>query len=236
MTDDHGHKPPKSSSGDVVHAIAKAGLSSVPLVGSAASELFALIVTPPLEKRRQKWMEEIGQALQQLESKRGVRLEDLQNDDTFIDTVMSASQAAIRTSREEKREALRNAVINAALPGSPDDSTQQTFVALVDQFTEWHLRLLKLFEDPRGWAKRHHVTFPSLMAGSPANILEAAYPDLRGKQEFYGQIWKDLHQRGLVNTDSLGGLMSGEGAVAKRTNALGDQFLRFIADPGGRVD
>lgn len=236
MTSEHGHEPPKSSTGDVVHVIAKAGLASVPLVGSAAAELFALIVTPPLEKRRQKWMEEVGQALRQLETQRGVRLEDLQNDEAFIDTVMSASQAAIRTSSEEKREALRNAVVNSALPGRPEESIQQTFVALVDQFTEWHLRLLKFFQDPRGWARHHNITLPSLMAGSPANILEAAYPELQGRQASYSQHWKDIWQRGLANTDSLGGMMSGEGAVAKRTSELGDQFLRFIEDPGGRTD
>jgi hypothetical protein len=123
-------------------------------------------------------------------------------------------------------------MLNSALPGRPEDSTQQTFVALVDQFTEWHLRFSKLFQDLRGWARRHNVTLPSLMAGSPANILKAAYPELQGRQSFHGQIWKDLWQRGLVNTDSLEGLMSGEGAVAKRTSELGDQFLRFIEDPG----
>ena len=119
-------------------------------------------------------------------------------------------------------------MLNSALPGRPEDSTQQTFVALVES----HLRLLKLFQDLRGWARRHNVTLPSLMAGGPANFLEAAYPELQGRQCFHGQIWKNLWQRGLVNTDSLEGLMSGEGAVAKRTSELGDQFLRFIEDPG----
>ena len=116
-------------------------------------------------------------------------------------------------------------MLNSALPGRPEDSTQQTFVALVDQFTEWHLRFLKLFQDLRGWARRHNVTLPSLMAGSPANILKAAYPELQGRQSFHGQIWKDLWQRGLVNTDSLERLMSGEGAVGKRTSELGTNSL-----------
>ena len=102
---------------------------------------------------------------------------------------------------------------------------------MVDQFTEWHLRLLKFFHDPRGWAKRHNAILPSLMAGSPANVLEAVYPELQGKQAFYNQYWKDLWQRGLVNTDSLHTLMSGDGTLAKRTSDTGDEFLRFIDDP-----
>lgn len=225
------HDPPKSSAGDVVHAMTKAGISSIPLLGSAASELFALLVSPPLEKRRQRWMEEVGRALQELEAHRGIRLEDLRDDDAFLDTVMAASQAALRTANEEKREALRNSVVNSALPGRPEESFRQTFVALVDQFTEWHLRLLRFFQDPKGWARRRNVALPSLMVGSPANVLEAVYPELQGRRLFYDQVWKDLVQRGLVDTDSLGGMMTGEGTVAKRTSDLGDQFLRFIEEP-----
>jgi hypothetical protein len=94
-------------------------------------------------------MEEVGNALQKLEAERGVQLEDLQTDETFIDTVMQASQAAMRNSQDEKRRALRNAVMNAALPNAPEQSLQELFVAFIDLFTVWHLRVLKLFQDPQ---------------------------------------------------------------------------------------
>ena len=225
------YEPPQSSAGDATHALAKAGISSIPLVGSAATELFALIVAPPLERRRQRWMEEVGEALRQLEDRRGVRLEDLQEDEAFIDAAMSATQAALRTSVEEKRRALRNALLNSALPGAPDASTRQVFINLVEQLTEWHLRLLGFFRDPQGWFARAGVPAPDLYAGSPANVCEEAYPELARRREFFDQCWKDLHQRGLTNTPELRVMMTGSGTMARRASDVGEEFLRFIEDP-----
>ena len=58
---------------------------------------------------------------------------------------------ATRNHEQEKIDALRNAVLNSALPHPPDDSLQQTFLAWVDRFTVWHLHSLSLFDDPKAW-------------------------------------------------------------------------------------
>jgi len=44
----------KPTKGDVGYASAKALLGMIPTFGSVASELFGLVITPPLEKRRQQ--------------------------------------------------------------------------------------------------------------------------------------------------------------------------------------
>ena len=46
---------PRKSAGDVAHALVKAGISAVPIAGAPAAEIFALIVTPPYERRRDEW-------------------------------------------------------------------------------------------------------------------------------------------------------------------------------------
>ncbi len=227
MGDDKRQAPTSKTAGDHVHSIAKAGLSSIPVVGGASSELFASVVTPPLEKRRNAWMEEVGERLRQLEDK-GLDLATLRDNDEFIDIVMSASAAALKTASEEKRAALRNAVINTASGQTPKESLAQVFISLVDSFTEWHLRILRLFQDPPGWAQTDGHDFGSPMTSSLAATLVGAYPELKDRRAFYDQVWRDLHQRGLVNTDSLSGMMTASGAMAKRTSDLGDRFLAFI--------
>lgn len=47
---------PERSNGDAAHAIVKASLSAVPMVGGPAVELFQYLVQPPLDKRREAWM------------------------------------------------------------------------------------------------------------------------------------------------------------------------------------
>jgi hypothetical protein len=231
MSELEKYQPPRPSVGDAAHAVVKAGLSSIPIVGGAATELFNAFITPPIERRRRAWMEEVGNALQKLETERGVQLEALQANETFIDTVMQASQVAIRNTQEEKRRALRNAVMNAALPNPPEESLQESFVAFLDLFTVWHLRVLKLFQDPQGWAQHNRHQFPSFYMGGLSSVLESAYPELGSRRELYDQLWQDLYQRGLVNTDSMHTTMTATGMMAKRTTVLGDQFLRFIEEP-----
>ena len=109
-----------------------------------------------------------------------MRLEDLQSKDVFIDTVMHASLAALRNSQQEKIEALRNAVLNAALPNPPEESLQQIFLSLIDTFTVWHLRILHLFDNPSRWFSENGRQIPQPSPGSLSAVLIAAFPELHG--------------------------------------------------------
>ena len=223
---------PKKSAGDVFHAIAKAGISAIPYAGAPAAELLALVVAPPLERRRDEWIESIGNGLIELAQKvEGFKFEDLSKNEAFITTVTHASQAAIRNHQKEKLEALRNAVLNAALPGAPEEDLQLMFLNFVDSFTPWHLVILKFFDNPTEWGIKHEITYPDWNMGSASAGLEHAFPDLRGKPETYDLFIKDLHSRGLFSTDSLHVTVTGNGILASRTTAMGKQFLTFISSP-----
>lgn len=71
----------KPSAGDYSYAVAKGGIGAIPIVGSLASELIGLLVTPPLEKRRQKLLTEIGGKLKELEEKGAIDLSTLGSND-----------------------------------------------------------------------------------------------------------------------------------------------------------
>src|SRR3972149_729310 len=109
MIDDK-YPPPEQDKGDAAYAAGRALLSAIPAIGGAAVELFQFIVMPPIEKRRNAWMKEISQAVQTLEQNKGIDIEQLQSNDVFIDTLLQASQIALRNSQQEKINALKNAV------------------------------------------------------------------------------------------------------------------------------
>lgn len=212
---------PKKSKGDIAHAVVKAGIGSVPVVGSAAAEFFQMLITPPLEKRREEWMQAVSEKLMVLEEK-GVAVEALQENEQFISTLMQATQIAMRTHQREKIDALRNAVLNAAKPQPPGEALQQIFLNLIDSMTEWHLRMLKLFHNP--------PPVHGLSMGGLSSVLEHHYPDLRGKRDFYDQVWKDLYLRGLVSTEHMHTTMSEMGLRQQRTTTMGAQFLAFVEE------
>ena len=220
---DEKYEAPKQSKGDVAHSIVKAGLSSVPVIGSAAAELFQNVVQPPLEKRRIQWMDQVGKKLTELEEN-GLKLEELQENEQFISAAMHASQIALRNHQSEKLESLRNALVNIAKGQAPDEAVQHMFLDYVDSLTSLHIQILKLFQSP--------TPPPNVTMGALSHVLEFNMPDLKNRRELYDQIWRDLYSRGFVKTDSLHSMMSGNGLVQKRTSEFGDSFIDFITESG----
>ena len=231
MNDKNKYDPPKSSSGDTALAVVRSGLGAIPIAGTAAIELLNVIVAPPLEKRRTKWMEDIGNALIELEEKMGLALESLQQNEVFIDVALEATQLAIKTSNEEKRAALKNAILNSALPTSPEESLQKLFLSLIDTLTVWHLKLLELFNDPPKYIEKHNIRFTGYSMGAPSHLVENALPEMKGRRDLYDLIWKDLYSRALVNTEHLHVTMTGTGIIAKRTTEIARLFLIYIKNP-----
>lgn len=218
MTNDRLTVPQKTPT-DTAHAIAKAGLSVIPIIGGPAVELFQYVIQPPLEKRRERWMADIGEKLHELEAN-GLKLESLQANEQFISAVMYASQIVLRTHQEAKLEALRNAILNVANGQAPDETFQNMFFNFIDSLTEEHLRILKVFQAPN--------SPPMMEMGSLNAILEYNIPESQGQKDLYDQLWKDLFSRGLVNTDRMNITLSGRGLTEKQTTAIGDAFLKFI--------
>jgi hypothetical protein len=223
---------PEREKGDIALTVVKAGVSAIPFVGGPAAELFGLVVTPSLDKRREEWMHSVANRLKGLEEKvKDFRMEDLSKNEEFISTLTHASQAALRSHQQEKLDALRNAVLNVAVGVGPDENVQLMFVNLVDNLTPLHLRILRFFQRPEsptakaGSPRRVHVM------GTAAEALESAMPELRGRQELYELVARDLHAAGLLSSNSLTSMATGPGIYAKRTTDLGDQFVRFITYP-----
>lgn len=223
--------PVVESEGDKAHRVARVALSLIPGVGGAAAELFNALITPPLEKRKAEWMTKVTEAINELYEKTQIDIEGLQNNEQFFTTLVHATHVALRNHQNEKIEALKNAILNSALPDAPDDSLQQIFLNLVDSFTVWHLAILKLFQNPEKWADDNNHQFSNLMAGGLSSILESAFPQLQGQRSFYDIVWRDLYLSGLVNTESLHGMITGRGLMEKRTTEMGDKFLKFISEP-----
>jgi hypothetical protein len=220
----------KPGKGDVAHALAKGTISAIPIVGAPAAELFSLVVTPPLERRRAEWLNAIYGRLKQLESEiQGFNIEALKDNPLFITTVMHATTAALRNHQKEKLDAFQNVVVNSARGVDIEENLQLLFLNMVDELTPLHLRVLKYFDDPRKWLDEHGIKFSIYMGGASTG-LEVALPELVGKRDVYDTLVMDLYNRGVVNHDktTLHTMTSEAGILESRTTDLGKKFLRYI--------
>ena len=213
------------------HRLVRATLAGVPALGGTLVEAFNALIEPPMAKRKTEWMVEVSEAINELYEKGIVTEENLQENEKFFTTLVHASSTAIRNHEKEKLDALRNAVLNSALPDAPSDTMQQLFLNLVDSCTSWHIALLKIFQDPEQWALDNSHQFPSWSMGGISSVIESAYPQLQSQQALYTLVWKELYRNGLFNTDGLSTTMTGSGMLAKRTTPIGDEFVKFISPP-----
>jgi len=214
---------PKRNKKDIAHSTVKAVLAAIPAVGGAASTLFDQIIRPSIEKRRDAWIEDIGKRLEDLEENKQINFEELQKNEEFIDVLIHASKTALSTRHQEKKEWLRNAVINTSLNQNPEENLSQMFMNWIDIFTIWHMHLLHLMEDPCGHIKNTNIQFNAF-----AQLIQHCYPKL--PRNFYELVCKDLAYYGLINIDEKGLpiIMTGLG---KRTTEIGDKFLQYFRDP-----
>lgn len=222
--------PAIEPTGEKVGRVVRIIAGAVPVVGGAATEIFNSLFEGPLSKRRTEWMLNVTEVLNDLMEENLVTEESLKENEAFISTVAQSCNMALRNHEGEKLEALRNAVKNSALPSCPSDDYRQLFLNFVDVCTVTHIKLLHLFDNPQAWIAAQGRAYPqSWYMGGITQVIEFALPELAGQENLYSQIWKDLYQRGLLNTESLGTTMTANGMVDRRTTPLGSKLINFLS-------
>ena len=219
---------PQKTIDDHFHLAARTVLSAIPTLGGAALELFNAVIAPPLEQRRNRWLNELAQRLDALEKEKRLKIEDVVNNDEFISAVMHATTVAVRNHQHEKIEALRNAVLNSALGQNPSDVKSAMFLAFVDQFTVWHLLVLRELSalDTRQGQSRP----PKTSIEEITRVVLERIAEMRAQQPLAEFIVEDLCRKGLL-------FWSGGLSVTYIPNGttqvtpLGQEFLKFISEP-----
>ncbi len=223
---------PKKSKADIAHSIVKASVSLVPVVGSSASEIFSLIITSPLEKRRDEWIESIATKLLEIEKKvENFNIDRLSENSEFITTLIYSSQVALRNHQIEKIKALENIVLNEALSINIEQDKKLMFINFIDTLTSSHLILLYFLHNPRAWASEHNIKYPEWRQCGTGSAIEYAINEFKGKREFYDQLGQELYSRGLLISANFHNTITVDTALSKHTTKLGEEFLKYIDRP-----
>ena len=144
---------------DLSHLATRVVLSAVPVVGGPATEIFSAIINPPLEKRRNEWIESVVDGLHQLEQRvNTLDVKALSDDRRFVTTLLHASRLAVQNHQHKKVQALRNAVLQSAICPNLRSSEELLFLTLVDRLTALHLQLLGFFASYDAYLESHHET------------------------------------------------------------------------------
>ncbi|QNE38606.1 hypothetical protein F1C16_03075 [Hymenobacter sp. NBH84] len=137
---------PQADGRDVAHIAISTMISAVPFLGGA--ELLKFIVTPSLEKRREEWMEVVRDAIRELRERELVDIDALRDNEEFITLLLNATQAALKTHFVEKRQMLKNAIVNFFSTKIRYD-VATIYVDLIERLTPTHVAMLKFISENR---------------------------------------------------------------------------------------
>ena len=204
---------PHKESGDTKHSLAKAGLAAIPIVGGSASELFNLIIAPPLAKRRDEWLESLAEGLRLLEDKlNSFSMASLKDNEDFVSAVLHATRIALLTRQAEKRDTLRSAILNVAADQAPKEGVNSLFLHLVDTLSMWHFRALSSLRTQSPNTSKTLFVEYDLVEILPEQLA----PQALGKK---------------IITDLVGAGLAHEAGDRLLITGFGKEFLKFITSP-----
>lgn len=219
---------PQGGIRDVLHTGVTVALGAVPFAG--LGELFKATIMPPLEKRRDQWMQSVGEAIKQLQEKKGMSMEALRDNEEFVSLLTEASRAAIGTHLEEKREALRNILINSLSPDSTYDKSS-LYIRTIDRLVPFQMQILgyidslPAFEPISSEYSAEDVFIKNVLVlanGPEMEPLKVSLPELK-------VYLADLMQAGLIaQDDATFNLDVPSRSPFYKLSAFGQYFLQFI--------
>lgn len=113
-------------------------------------------------------------------------------------------------------------VLETGLPKQSLEAARQAMLArYAGELTEWHVALLHYFMRPR--------IADNVVSCGLANVLLEGFPELSGENlAFAERLIRELYARGLISFDSLGGQLSRDDALRRRTTRMGEELLDLI--------
>lgn len=222
--------PKKSEASEVSKLVVAAAVSVIPIVGSPTAIILQEMFGRSFQKRRDLWFEELSDSVEELRKREDSgRLDDLEENQGFLDAVASATLLAVRTSDEAKRALLRSAVLNVALGFNYEQDKVQMFMQYMEDLTTPHVHLLEMLNDPMAYFNQRNVPWPNFSMGGISSLRELVFSNW--SREYSDQILRILRNFGLVVIESMHVTQSGHSLALSTTSELGKEFLIFLKNP-----
>ena len=188
-----------------------------------------MLLAPPVARRRDDWFKEVADTLEEVRAKvDGFRMEDLANNESFISATIQASRIAIGVHQQEKRDMLRNALLNIATGRCPNEEMQQVYLNAIESFTTAHVKVLNVLwngnrdlHDSGQWNPLEPYRI-----GTYSNAIKLLHPELHD-DGLLQYIMMDLKNKGFANVDKPSAPFPQPPAI---TN-MGIEFMGFILKP-----
>ena len=208
--------------------VLKAGLATTPFCGGIAS-LISDYIPSGKQRRLEEFAEFIATGLRKLQNRVD---EDRILTDEFAFLFEKCFRGVAENYQEEKLEAFRGILLNAAIGSDLSAEEKEYFLNLVNTLSVLHIRILRFLAEPVSYLKARGIADERIRGGF-SQFFPVAIPGI--DLEVIKSAFGDLYQYGLINTDKniFATMTSGEGLnlLGNRVSALGKHFVEFCTIP-----
>lgn len=223
---------------DILYSTGSCISNFVPGVG----QLFNFIFTSPAMKRRDDWIESLENRIKELETHISNILDRIQNSENTISALLYASPLAIKTTNKTKLSSLQNIVLNSALLPKVPEYKIQMYLSFIDGFTEWHIKLLNYFSNPKNFLSYHYNKVYDLNDKQVHHVLDPffeIYPEIKEDENYIATVIDDLYDKGLIQCNKnileanyiTNSVSQDNHPYYQYTTKLGEELLKYIEDP-----
>jgi hypothetical protein len=208
--------------------VVKIALGFVPGVGGALAEI-AGHFNNNLTRRQEFWMVQVSEAINDLQKRAGLSINELMNNEAFTSFLLQATPIALRNHQQVKLEALKNALASVGNPEFSDEDLAFQFLRYIDELTVSHLVILRTISkrsDAFKSVKSMQQAFEQLMQGECAGA---------GLSPVIARTYlRDLDARGLVNAIDLEDLPEFESKAVYIAAEQSERHSLQLTELGGR--
>ncbi|EPE2211381.1 hypothetical protein ACSG4G_004665, partial [Vibrio parahaemolyticus] len=212
---------------DKLYRVAEAAFSFFP----AGLVVLQSLITPPIQKRTEKWINETERRLSALENSGEINVAALIENEAFSALVLKCIQAVATTSQEEKLNYLRNFVISIAkLPNFEEDEVYILF-GILNEFTPSHIMAVNFYSYPNLYSDKISKLSSTAPKASQPQGGELAQV-FGGDPEYWQSIYSTASGKFVVSFQTV--LVQCNETTKKKISGkgteLGFKLLKLISD------
>lgn len=227
MVNDTKLKPPDMSQVEAFLAAARAASQLIPFAGGSIAEAVGYFGQRYIDKQQNTFIEAV---LSELER---TQVDVNRLNDSFFATFLQALEVARRTHEQEKREALKNAVINTASPEAPSDDLRDIFLHILSGLTPLHIKLLEFVLHPEKYGVDSELYRKLQYLRGPGSedliwqVIGRAIP-AAAEPEVVLLCFRDMVNHFLLVYPEFGG--NRDLLVLPRPTSIATEFMTFITE------
>lgn len=208
--------------------VLKAGLATAPFCSGIASLLTDYIPSGK-QRRLEHFAEQLATDLVVLKDRVD---ENRILTDEFAFLFEKCFRGVAENYQEEKLEAFRAILVNAAVGVNLSEEEKEYFLGLVNALSVLHIRMLRFMAEPLSYLQANGIG-PDRIGGGFSEFFPIVLPGV--SLEVIKSAFGDLYQYGLISTDKsiFTTMTSGQGLnlLGNRISELGGRFIGFCTRP-----